>query len=126
MMIAMVRGNPNWKKQNSATRRFCVRGENPDGEMVTLGNYEKEREARARYDEYSIGNPDVRNISGEIIIPDYNPEWVSIDVRWDGAIGGGSSVDISGTICHECIPEPAAFLLLAIGSLAVLKRKRKP
>ena len=44
----MAKGNPNWGKQNSATWRFRVRGKNRDGEMVTLGSYEKEGEARAR------------------------------------------------------------------------------
>ena len=47
----MARGNPNWGKQNAVTWRFRVRGKNPDGDMVTLGNYEQEDDARARYRE---------------------------------------------------------------------------
>lgn len=51
MMTVMVRGNPNWAKQNSVTWHFRVRGKNPNGETVTLGNYENEKEAIARYDQ---------------------------------------------------------------------------
>ena len=46
----MPRGNPNWAKNDSATKCFRVRGKNRDGEMVTLGRYETEREATAHYD----------------------------------------------------------------------------
>lgn len=46
----MPRGNPNWPKSNAATWYFRVRGKNRDGEMVTLGSYKTEREAKARHD----------------------------------------------------------------------------
>jgi len=50
-MMIMAKGNPNWGQQNTVTWRFRVRGKNPDGNMVTLGSYENENEAKARYRE---------------------------------------------------------------------------
>lgn len=47
----MARGNPNWGKQDVASWRFRVRGQNPSGEMVTLGSYVRESEAEARRQE---------------------------------------------------------------------------
>ena len=57
---------------------------------------------------------------GPYVLPvDYNPEWVSIDVR-------GTNVMITGQITHECIPEPATVALLALGGgVALLRRRRK-
>lgn len=53
-----------------------------------------------------------------IIIPDYNPEWVSIDVR-----GYGFGIE-NGYIWHECIPEPGSMALIGIGLLALTRRKK--
>lgn len=60
-------------------------------------------------------------ITGTYIIPDYNPEWVSIDIY-----APGYYLDISGTIIHECIPAPGAILLGSIGVSLVnwLRRRR--
>lgn len=56
------------------------------------------------------------------IIPDYNPEWISVDV-W------GRNVQIlDGYIRHECIPEPATLLMLGglgLGLAAAKRRLRK-
>ena len=41
----------------------------------------------------------------DITIPDYNPEWVSIDVM-------GYNFDITGTITHECIAKPPTGKIL--------------
>ena len=51
-------------------------------------------------------------------IMSFNPEWVSIDVM-------GYNVSVTGTIIHECVPEPATMSLLALGGLAILARRRK-
>jgi hypothetical protein len=63
-----------------------------------------------------------QQLVGTIIIPDYNPEWVSIDIRsydeqWD--------VYATGTITHECLPEPATLGLLALGGLGMLLRRKR-
>lgn len=55
-------------------------------------------------------------VYGNILIPDYNPEWVSIDVR-------GQDVEVSGCIIHNCIPEPATLGLLALSAVALLRRR---
>jgi len=57
------------------------------------------------------------------IIPDYNPEWISIDII-------GYDVFVSGTIWHECLPQnqvplPAAGLLFGSGLLGIAGLKRK-
>jgi len=46
----MPRGNPDWGKSEPQPWRFCIRGKNPDGEMVTLGCYKTRAEATAHYD----------------------------------------------------------------------------
>ncbi len=58
-------------------------------------------------------------IIDSIIIPDYNPEWISVDIR-------GFNFVLDGCITHECIPEPATMSLLVLGGIgALIKRRRK-
>jgi hypothetical protein len=46
----MQRGNPDWGKPEPVPWRFCIRGKNPDGDMVTLGSYRTKEEATAHHD----------------------------------------------------------------------------
>lgn len=43
--------------------------------------------------------------SGWFDIPDYNPEWVSIDVRTYGG-DAGDQVNVTGDVRHMCLPKP--------------------
>ena len=80
--------------------------------------------------------------SGHFVIPDFNPEWVSIDVNvlaWQTVPreepGGGIyyenvplPVDLSGNVIHQCVPEPGTLVLLVtagIGLLLFAWRRRK-
>ena len=54
------------------------------------------------------------------ILPiEYNPEWVSIDIRGDNFM-------IEGKLVHECVPAPGAILLgsLGVGIVGWLRRRR--
>jgi hypothetical protein len=59
------------------------------------------------------------------IIEEYNPEWVSIDIRYVDWGPNSEGISFEGDICHECVPEPATMSLLALGGLAVLRRRRR-
>jgi len=54
-------------------------------------------------------------------IDDFNPEWVSIDIRQVDYIGKGP-VFVMGTIDHQCVgvPEPSTLLMLPVLGLAAL------
>jgi len=47
----MTRGNPNWGRNDPVDWHFRIRGKNLDGDMVSLGNFQNEKEAEYRYDE---------------------------------------------------------------------------
>ena len=53
-----------------------------------------------------------KNIKYTFDIPEYNPEWVSIDVQANVEV----ETTISGVIIHECIPAPGAIMLSSIGA----------
>ena len=60
-------------------------------------------------------------VVGGHVIPDYNPEWVSIDVRYYNPQFPGAPLSIQGEIWHECIvPEPSTLVLLGMGALGLL------
>ena len=62
--------------------------------------------------------------TGNFDIPDYNPEWVSIDVLTMGGYPNMEAVSVFGSITHECLPEPATLSLLALGGLALIRRRK--
>lgn len=57
------------------------------------------------------------NVGDRIYIPDFNPIWVSIDVRTinPGDPGASPIVQIEGEIWHRHIPEPSTALLGLVG-----------
>jgi len=57
------------------------------------------------------------NVEKSVTIPHYNPEWVSIGIR-------GRNINTFGWFGHECIPEPYTISLLALGGLALLRKRR--
>ncbi|MCK4625215.1 MAG: PEP-CTERM sorting domain-containing protein [Phycisphaerae bacterium] len=61
---------------------------------------------------------EMMTIDGGVVIPDYNPEWVSIDIMGEGVV-------IDGILWHECIPEPATMSLLVLGGIGALMRRRR-
>jgi len=68
IIMVMAKGNPNWGRNEPVGWRFRVRGKNPDGKIVVLGNYEKEGEATARYNEL-VGAGYYRNVSVQRLKP---------------------------------------------------------
>jgi hypothetical protein len=56
------------------------------------------------------------SFSFDLVISGFNTEWVSISVS-------GYNYFQGGTLTHECIPEPGAAGLLALGALALLRRR---
>ena len=73
---------------------------------------------------FDDGLYDTVHLTGSYVIEDFNPEWVSIDVWIDPLGVSYEPIYVEGTIWHECVPEPAILSLLALGSLAVLRRRR--
>jgi hypothetical protein len=78
------------------------------------------------------------HFSGSLKIPEFNPEWVSVDVTvlppflagWpmppDGPYPDPLAVySVVGTITHECVPEPSTIAILASGLLAVVVFARR-
>ena len=68
---------------------------------------------------------EVNYLSGRLVIPDFNPEWVSMDVWVEyGNPEPVNRIEIFGSFTHECIPEPASVGLLMLGFAGLLLRRR--
>lgn len=63
--------------------------------------------------------PVLTHFEYDFVIPDYNPEWISIDFD----VPGRNLLVSNGVIIHECVPEPGALALLALGGLAAFRRR---
>jgi len=60
-------------------------------------------------------------IETTLTIDNYNPEWVSVDIR-------GANVEmLYGVIAHECVPEPTSIAVfgMAAGFLSLIRKRRK-
>ena len=62
--------------------------------------------------------------NGMILIPDFNPEWVSIDIRILDDLYPVEPITITGCIEHQCVPEPSVLALLALGAIALVFARR--
>ena len=96
------------------------------------GHLERETIASVAFDELLAGPINLSNPRIPFVIEEYNPEWISIDVRVIDQSGilqqspEGDLVQLTGQIAHECVPEPSAALLLglAAGGLVIRRRRR--
>ena len=106
--------NPLWRNPNAPPLPPPVQGYDPEDYIVRNGGVEG----------VIIGN-ERQHFHYEWNVWDYNPMWVSVDVR-------GAFVDITGgVITHDCrpIPEPCTFIvwsLLGASGIGIgwLRRKR--
>lgn len=65
-------------------------------------------------------------LTDTFVVSEFNPEWVSVDVRVrpDIHVNPGMLI-IEGDLCHQCVPEPMTVGLLAVGGVALLRKKRR-
>jgi hypothetical protein len=100
---------PNW--QNSANPELYIKRLSDPEYNIDQGPWNFHLEP---------GSPGRSWDSGKIWLPiNYNPEWVSVDVQGMGNVGISN-----GVLLHECVPEPATLILLCLGGLSLLRKRR--
>lgn len=89
---------------------------------------DSESEFIERHTIYTGLIPDSPISVSPLFIPDYNPEWLSIDIRVIRPSFGYASnfFSMAGQINHHTsVPEPSVLVLLMIGVLALLFTRRR-
>jgi hypothetical protein len=106
LQLAVNWSTPEWSLQTPPFDRPPLPGDEPEDLYIM-------RDTLLETDEFTTSP---QHFVFDYVIPDYNPEWVSIDV-W-----GFNFQLTDGIIIHECVPEPGGLGLVVLGLLALRRR----